>query len=138
MNGYPCQFRQQYSFMTQCQYAYTCPIKHQCPLCPHRPEACIPACPENYCDINANNEYFEQPYSEANPYQSGGFEEYGRSNLYPQENIYTGYCNKSPYCDSVNYMRIDPRDNITSPWDNNRRFENNFAKALPLPERPFG
>ena len=136
MNGYFCQAQQQY--MTQCPYAHMCPVRNQCPVCPYRQEQYTPAGPEYYGDINPNNEYLKQIYQEDNQYRGGGFEEYGHNNLYPQEKIYTAYSNKYPYCDSVNYLYIDPRENIANPWDNNRRFENNWANALSLPERPFG
>ncbi|HEY8499105.1 MAG TPA: hypothetical protein VIL89_00675 [Clostridia bacterium] len=138
MNAYFCRMQQQYSYMTQCPYAHMCPVRNQCPVCPHREEQFAPAGPEYYYNTGANDDNREQIYQETNPYQSGSFEEYGLYNLYPQENIYTGRSKKSPYCDSVNYMYIDPRENITSPWDNDRRFDNNLVNAIPLPERPFG
>lgn len=140
MNGYRCQIQQQYSYMSQCPYAYTCPMRNQCPVCPHRMEQYAPESPLSYGDTGANNGYCKQIYHEPNPYISGIFKEkeYGCDNIYPIENIYSGSSSKSPFYDSVNYVYIDPRENITSQWDNNRRFENNLANELYLPERPLG
>jgi hypothetical protein len=136
MNGYSCQMLRQYSYMTQCPYANTCPVRNQCPVCPHRQEQSYPASQGYYRDIDPYNEYFNQTASE--PYLNSSFEEYGYNNLYPQENIYIDYSSQVPFYDSINYRYMDPRENIVSSWDNNRRFENNLENALSLPERPFG
>jgi len=113
-------------------------MRNQCPVCPHREEQFAPQETVYYRGTGADNEYREEIQMPANQYTSGGFEEYGHSNLYPNENIYSGYGIKNPFCDSVNYIYIDPRDNAISPWDNNRRFENNLNYEMYLPERPFG
>jgi len=137
MNGCICQMRQQYSYMFQCPYAYTCPVRNQCPVCPHREEQCSQAEQLYYGDIDAYNRYLEQTCPEH--YRNSGFEEYGYNNLYPQEkNVYCDYSSQNPFYDSINYWYIDPRENIICSWDNNRRFENNLANEMPLPERPFG
>jgi hypothetical protein len=113
-------------------------MRNQCPVCPHREEQPAQSETVYYQNTGADNWFREQMCMPANQYQSGDFEEYGHNNLYSYENIYSGYSSKYPFYDSVNYMYMDPRENITSPWDNNRRFENNLTNEIYLPERPFG
>ncbi|MDD4295703.1 MAG: hypothetical protein PHC69_01960 [Ruminiclostridium sp.] len=125
-----------------CAYRGICPIRTQCPYCPHQQET------GNYMNMNpgmygnANMGMYENTnmgmcgcanmgmhcYDQAyDPmyYQNDMIENYGYDNLYHTANLYPtqipeSYDNIMPAYNKNGY--INPNENINSPWDNNRMY----------------
>lgn len=134
MNGYFNPMHQ-YSYDQGCPYRDTCPIRTQCPYCPHQTEGNGYINPNYY---NMQMEYYQQNYERNEyPYQSIVPEQYGHENLYPissNNSVNVGnyeYDNISPQYN--NYGYINPEENIHSPWDNNRMYNQNSVNQMPIP-----
>lgn len=142
MNVYYNNPQQGYFCSQGCAYRDACPIRTQCPYCPHQQET------NNYMNMNqgmygnANMRMYENTnmgmcgyanmgmhcYEQAyDPmyYQNDMIENYGYDNLYYATNLYPAqipesYDNIMPGYNKNGY--INPKENINSPWDNNRMY----------------
>ncbi len=157
MNGYYHYPQQGYSYGPQCPYRHTCPMRTECPYCPHQTEEAGGMEQPHYGNMsqgyyggmnpgfcgNMNMEmgYYEEneemyPYSEISP------EGYGYDNLYPMAdnkfgNIMPETTDKKPVIPLYNqYGYINPAENVNSPWDNNKMYEN-MNNPLPIPNCPY-
>lgn len=146
MNGSYYYPQQGFTYGSQCPYKNTCPIRTECPYCPHRmedigninPGYYGGMYPENYGNMNMGMGYYENkemyPNTAINP------EGYGYDNLYPMADYKSGNFmpefadNKTALYNQYGY--ISPAENINSPWDNNRMYEN-INNPLPIPKCPY-
>jgi hypothetical protein len=127
----------------ECPYRYTCPVKRDCPFCPHQMEGNTMINPGHYGNAGIEMQYYinnaQYPvmhfYSNEPP-----AEMYGYDNIYPDNMHYSSNISSNQY-HAINpqynqYGYINPEENMHSPWENNRMYGMNNISPLTIPNCP--
>lgn len=127
--------RQMYG--SYCPYMDMCPVRAQCPYCPHRQESDNYMNHMMYGNVNMGMGYHKQEYYPME-YQNIMYNNYGYD---PMTNMYAAQMPEEYDMVMPEYTQdgyINPYENINSPWANNNMYmEKKSENPLPLPDCPF-